>query len=132
MKVGKTQPSHEDEAQRAAKQAKVGQKGVEKRSDPQVAPQAWLPASMLDGVPLPASASIRDFQRGTASYVADAVEQALLLPEDMAELRSIRRHGVFLSLKRYLAMVRTHIDPFPFLFSSPSFSYSYFLPRKAV
>ena len=37
--------------------------------------------------------------------MADAVEQTLLLPEDMAELRSMRRHKVFLSLKRYLAMV---------------------------
>ena len=37
--------------------------------------------------------------------MADVVEQALLLPEDMAELRDMRRHGVFLSLKRYLAMV---------------------------
>ena len=37
--------------------------------------------------------------------MADAVEQALLLPKDMAELLSMRRHEVFLSLKRYLAMV---------------------------
>ena len=65
---------------------------------------------MLNGEPLLASASIRDFQGGTAGYVADAMEQALLLPEDMAELRGIRRHEVFLSLKRYLAMV----CPFPF------------------
>ena len=65
---------------------------------------------MLNGEPLLASASIRDFQGGTAGYVADAVEQALLLPEDMAELRGMRRHEVFLSFKRYLAMV----CPFPF------------------
>ena len=65
---------------------------------------------MLNGEPLLASASIRDFQGGTAGYIADAVEQALLLPEDMAELRGMRRHEVFLSLKRYLAMVR----PLPF------------------
>ena len=44
--------------------------------------------------------------------MADAVEQALLLPEDMAELRSMRRHEVFLSLKRYLAMVCLLLDPF--------------------
>ena len=37
--------------------------------------------------------------------MADAVEQALLLPKDMTELLSMRRHEVFLSLKRYLAMV---------------------------
>ena len=32
--VGKTHPSQKEEAQRAAKQAKVGQKGAEKRIDP--------------------------------------------------------------------------------------------------
>ena len=49
---------------------------------------------MLDGAPLPANASIRDFQQGKAGYIAnmaDAMEQALLLPEDMANLRFLRR-----------------------------------------
>ena len=36
--------------------------------------------------------------------MADAVKQALLVPGDMAELRSMKRHEVFLSLERYLAM----------------------------
>ena len=72
---------------------------------------------MLDGTPLLATASIRDFQGGTAGYVAGVVEQALLLPGDMAELRSMRRHEVFLSLKSYLAMVCLLLDPFFFSFS---------------
>ena len=59
---------------------------------------------MLDKAPLPRDASIRDFQQGRARYVANAVEQALLLPVDMADLRSMRKHEVFLSLKRDLAM----------------------------
>ena len=79
---------------------------------------------MLDGAPLLASASIRDFQGGTAGYVADAVEQALLLPEDIAELRSMRRHEVFLSLKRYLAMVCIPLSPFFWYLSSSSSSSS--------
>jgi len=33
------------------------------------------------------------------------VEQTLLLPGDMADLRSMRKHEVFLSLKRDLALV---------------------------
>ena len=37
--------------------------------------------------------------------MADAVEQALLLLEDMTDLRSLRKLEVFLSLKRDLAMV---------------------------
>ncbi|KAK9997975.1 hypothetical protein SO802_017578 [Lithocarpus litseifolius] len=42
--------------------------------------------------------------KGRARYVADVVEKALLLPGDMADLRSIRKHEVFLSLKRDLAL----------------------------
>lgn len=60
---------------------------------------------MLDRAPLPADASIRDFQQESAGYVAEVVEQALLLPSDIADLRSMRKHEVFLSLKRDLAMV---------------------------
>ena len=44
--------------------------------------------------------------------MADVVDQALLLPEDMAELQSMRRHEVFLSLKRYLAMVSPSLSLF--------------------
>ena len=110
MGVGQTLPPCEEEIQRASKQAETGQRGAEKRSNLQVGPLAWFPTPMLNGEPLLANASIRDFQRGTADYVTDAVEQALLLLEDMVELRDMRRHEVFLSLKRYLAMV----CPFPF------------------
>jgi len=60
---------------------------------------------MLDGFALLADVFIRDFQVGKAGYEADAVEQVLLLLRDMAELRPMRRHEVFLSHKRYLAMV---------------------------
>ena len=60
---------------------------------------------VLDNTPLPVNASIENFQQGKAGYVADAMEQALLLLEDIADLRSLRKHEVFLSLKRDLAMV---------------------------
>ena len=52
------------------------------------------------------SASLRDFREGKGAYVADALERSLLLPADMAELGSLRRQEVFLSIKRYLGMVR--------------------------
>ena len=117
MEAGQTLPPCEDEAQRASKQAKTRQRGVEKRSDPQIGPPAWLPAPILNGEPLLANTSICDFQGGLAGYVVEVVEQALLLPEDMAELRGMRRHEVFLNLKRYLAMV------FPFPFSPICFLY---------
>ena len=82
-------------------------------SDPLVALLAWTLFPILDRAPLPTSASIRDFQGGMAGYVGDAVEHALLLLEDMAELRSMRRHKVFLSLKRYLAMLCIPLSPPP-------------------
>ena len=49
-------------------------------------------------------------------YVADAVEQALLLPGDIANLRLMRKHKVFLSLKRGLNLVSSLIAPLPSLF----------------
>ena len=107
MGTKQTLPPREDKVQRAPKQAKVRQKGDEKRSNPQMGPTAWLLTPMLDGEPLLADASIRNFQEGKGGDVADAVEQALLLPGDMAELRGMRRHEVFLSLKRYISMVHS-------------------------
>ena len=38
--------------------------------------------------------------------MVDALERYLLLPVDMAELRNLRRQEVFLSMKRYLGIVR--------------------------
>ena len=38
--------------------------------------------------------------------MVDALERSLLLLDDMAELGSLRRQEVFLSIKRYLGMVR--------------------------
>ena len=52
------------------------------------------------------NASLRDFQDGEGTYVADALERSLLLPADMVELRNLRRQEVFLSMKRYLGMVK--------------------------
>jgi len=52
------------------------------------------------------NASLRDFRGGEGAYVADALERMLLLPTDMEELKNTRRQEVFLSMKRYLAMVR--------------------------
>ena len=63
---------------------------------------------MLNGEPLRDNASIKDFHGGDGCHVASALEEALLLPNDMAELWSIRMHEVFLNLKRYLGMVCTH------------------------
>ena len=52
------------------------------------------------------NASLRDFNKGEGTYVADALERSLLLPADMANLKNLKRQELFLSMKRYLGMVR--------------------------
>ena len=60
---------------------------------------------MLGGEPLMDDASIRDFNGGIGCHVASALEQSLLLPKDMVELRGFRRSEVFFHTKRFLGMV---------------------------
>ena len=60
---------------------------------------------MLNGELLREDASIRGFNGGIGCQVASSLEEALLLPNDMAELQNIRRNEVFLNLMRYLGMV---------------------------
>jgi len=67
--------------------------------------QIWNSLLELDGAPLPLDSSIKDFQKGKVGYVVDALEQPLLLPQDMADLRTLKKHKVFLTLKRDLAMI---------------------------
>ena len=60
---------------------------------------------MLGGEPLTDDASIRDYNGGVGCQVASALEETLLLPRDMIELRGLRRNEVFLQAKRSLGMV---------------------------
>ena len=94
MEGGKNQPPRKTEHQRAGKQPRTMQtrsatKG-DKRANHQAAAPVWAPRMEVDGAPLLEDASIRDFQRGIAGYVTNAEEQSLLLPKDMANLRSMR------------------------------------------
>ena len=50
-------------------------------------------------------ASLRDAQKGRSGLVFECLEKALLLPDDMQELKGLRKREVFLSLKRDLAQV---------------------------
>ena len=60
---------------------------------------------MLGGEPLTDNALIRDYNGGIGCQVASALEETLLLPKDMVELRGLRRNEVFLQAKRCLGMV---------------------------
>ena len=108
METGRSRPTHEEEAQRAAKQQQVNHvpsRGVERTDIQPSEPQAWLPAPMLNGEPLRDNALIKDFNGGIGCHVASALEQTLLLPRDMVELRGLRKNEVFLNTKIYLGMV---------------------------
>ena len=59
----------------------------------------------MDRAAIPWNASVRDFQRGRAGYIAEALEQPLLLPKDMEVYRHFKQKDLFLSLKRDFAMV---------------------------
>ena len=63
---------------------------------------------MLGGEPLTDDASIRDFNRGIVCHVALVLEETLLLPKDMVELKGFKRSEVFLHTKRFLGMVRIY------------------------
>ena len=36
-------------------------------------------------------ASLKDFNKGEGTYLADALERSLLLPADMADLKNLKR-----------------------------------------
>ena len=111
MEIRRPRPSNEKEAHRVTKQQKTSHapsRGAEKVDSQFPKPQAWLPTPMLGGEPLMDDASIKDFNGGIGCHVALALEQTLLLPKDMVELRGFRRSEVFLHRKfdplvRYLS-----------------------------
>ena len=112
MEPGRPRSSIEERAHRLTKQQRTihaPSRGLE-RGDVQLPePQAWLPAPMLGGEPLTDDASIRDYNGGIGCHVASVLEETLLLPKDMVELRGLRRDEVFLQTKRFLGMVRIYL-----------------------
>ena len=94
MEIGRPCPSNEEETHREMKQQKTSHapsRGAERADSQFPEPQAWFPAPMLGGEPLMDDALIRDFNGGIGCHVASALEQTLLLPKDMVELRGFRR-----------------------------------------
>ena len=63
------------------------------------------PRLEIDGAAIPYDASIWDAPRGHANYLAQALQQPLLLPRDMDSIRRTKQPDLFMSLKRDLAMV---------------------------
>ena len=67
--------------------------------------RTWSPVLEVDGMPIAFDATLRHYRRGHAGLVVEALEQPLLLPQDMVAYRSFNHPELFLSLKRDLAMV---------------------------
>ena len=108
VETGRPRSSSEGEAHRPAKQQRVSHasnRGPERGEVQLHEPQAWLPAPMLGGEPLIDDASIRDYNGGISCHVASVLEETLLLPKDMVELRGLRRNEVFLQANQFLGMV---------------------------
>ena len=61
---------------------------------------------MHAGEPLRDDASIRDFNSGIGCHIASVIEEALLLPRDMAEIKNARKNELILNNKRYLGLVK--------------------------
>ena len=59
----------------------------------------------MDGAAILYDASIWDALRCHANYLAQALQQPLLLPRDMDSIKRTKQPDLFVSLKRDLAMV---------------------------
>ena len=64
-----------------------------------VNPRTWSPKLEVDGVAIPYTVSVRE-------YITEALEQPVLLPQDMEAYRQFSQPELFLSLKKDLAMVK--------------------------
>ena len=71
-----------------------------------MAQHTWSPRLKVDRAPIPWNASVGEYQRGQAGYIAEALEQPMLLPRDMEAYRHFLQNELFLSPKRDIAMVR--------------------------
>ena len=59
----------------------------ENRAEVRVTPRTWSPKLEVDGVAIPYTASVREYNKGRAGYIAEALEQPVLFPRDMEAYR---------------------------------------------
>ena len=88
-------------------------------------PRTWSPVLEVDDAPITIDATLRHFRGGHAGLMAEALQQPLLLPQDMAAYRSFNHPDLFLSLKRDLAMV-SNSTHFSFIFVYLHFFFLFF------
>ena len=81
----------------------------------------YLVTREVDGMPIAYDATLRHYRRGHAGLVAEALEQPLLLPQDMEAYRTFNHPELFLSLKRDLAIVSDSVHFSSFILISLHF-----------
>ena len=108
LEEGELVPQKENKQQKTTKDLR-DKKGssVDSRDEVEVRrpQQPWASRLEMDGAAIPYDASIWDAPRGHANYLAQALQQPLLLPRDMESIRRTKQPDLFMSLKRDLAMV---------------------------
>ena len=108
LEEGEVAPRKDNKQQKVAKDPRDRRgASVDNREEAEVCqPQrTWAPHLEIEGAPIPYDASIWDAPRGHANYLAQALQQSLLLPRDMESIRHTKQPDLFVSLKRDLAMV---------------------------
>ena len=53
------------------------------RAEVRVNPRTWSPKLEVDGVAIPYTISVREYNKGRVGYITEALEQPMLLPRDM-------------------------------------------------
>ena len=115
---------------------------MDSREEPSVAQvrrptRIWSPVLEVDGMPIAYDTTLRHYRGGHAGLVAEALEQPLLLPQDMKAYRTFNYPELFLSLKIDLAMVSDSVHFSSFILISlhfiakVTFFFFYFLGHTA-
>ena len=96
---------------------------MDSREEPPVAQVRWPTRTWslvleVDGMLIAYDAIFRHYRGGHAGLVAEALEQPLLLSQDMEAYRTFNHPELFLSFKRDLAMVSNsvHFSSFILIF----------------
>ena len=92
--------------QKNKRASSVESREEENRAEVHVNPHTWSPKLEVDRAAIPYTASVREYNRGRAGYIAKALKQSVLLPRNMEDYRQFSQPELFLSLKRDLAMVK--------------------------
>ena len=91
--------------QKNKRASSVESQDEENRAEMRVHPRTWSLKLEVDRVAIPYTAFVREYNKGRAGYIAEALEQPVLLPRDMEAYRRFSQPELFLSLKKDLAMV---------------------------